>query len=107
MPTTTDNTTKALNALKAEYERGAREFDGPEALTAYIAELDVIAQEARDIKALYKNKLAVIASQKSRQARKERVAKALAMLAQQEALEAAGEKLATAVEAEREKQAKA
>lgn len=85
MAATIDNTTKALTALKAEYEAGQREFADHAALTAYIAALDVIIQEARDIRGLYKGKLAVIASQKSRQVRKERVARALALLAEQEA----------------------
>ncbi|KJL31900.1 hypothetical protein [Microbacterium azadirachtae] len=82
------NTTKALEALKAEYAFGEREFaDGAE-LVAYVAELDVIVQEARDIKGFYKNKLAVISSQKSRAARQERIEKALALLEREEAAHA-------------------
>lgn len=93
------NTTKAFDALKAEYALGTREFADAAELVAYVAELDVIIQEARDIKAFYKSKLAVIATQKSRVARQARVEKALQLLAEQEALEAAGDQLKAAADA--------
>jgi hypothetical protein len=82
---TETNTSKAMKALKAEYSAGVREFAESAELLAYVAELDTIIQEARDLKGFYKNRLAVIASQKSRAARKARVEKALQLLEAQEA----------------------
>lgn len=80
-----DNTTRAFDALKDEYAQGPREFEDNAALIAYINELEVIAQEARDIKAFYKAKLAVLATQRSRQARKAREAELAARVAELEA----------------------
>lgn len=82
------NTDRAFEALKAEYAEGTREFADAAELTAYVAELDAIVQEARDIKAFYKKKLDVIASQKSRAAKQARIAEAMALLEAKEAAEA-------------------
>lgn len=73
MANTTDKTKTALAALKAEHAAGKREFADREALTAYLADLDAIVQEVRDLKSLYKAELAVEASRRSRAKRKAEV----------------------------------
>jgi hypothetical protein len=87
----TKNTTtlvKAADLIHTEVEAGPREFETTEDLAAYVAECDRVIAEAREVKRLYAKKVAVIASQRSREARKARVAKALELLAEQEAAQA-------------------
>lgn len=76
---------KATDLVDAELTAGPKEFGDSAELAAYIAECDALMERARDVKRLYAKQLAVIASQKSRAARKERVDRALALLAAQEA----------------------
>lgn len=82
-----DNVQTALTALRAEFNDG-RQFQDNAELVGYVADLDSIIEHVRGIKKQHAKKLAVIATQKSREARKERVARALALLAEKEATEA-------------------
>lgn len=86
---TADNAQAALAALRDEASQEPREFESDAELAAYVADLDTIVELVRSIKKGHAKRLAVLASKKSRAARKERVAKAMALLAQQEAMEAA------------------
>ncbi|MEV8262848.1 hypothetical protein [Microbacterium sp. NPDC077057] len=85
---TADNALAALAALRDEASREPQEFASDAELVAYVSDLDSIVELVRSIKKGHAKRLAVIASKKSRDARKERVAKALALLAEQEAAEA-------------------
>lgn len=82
------NTETAIDALRAEVEAGKQELEGAE-LAQYIADLDVLAGYLKEARSLYRRELANLASQKSRTARKERIAKGLALLAEAEAKEEA------------------
>ena len=85
--TTTNKMTVQLNtatgALMKDREAGQREMTDEE-LATYLTALDEVVAEARAIRELYKRRIANLASQKSRQARKERVARALALLEAEE-----------------------
>lgn len=84
--TTKQNTlNKATDLVDAELTAGPKEFADNAELSAYIAECDALMERAREVKKLYAKRLAVIASQKSREARKERIARGLALLAEAEA----------------------
>lgn len=99
------NARKAFDALSTEYSVGERKNLSPAELEEFVRELDVVIQEARDIKGLYKKRLAVMASQRSREARKDRIDRALALLAKEEALESAGVELKAAADADKAAQA--
>lgn len=76
---------KAADLIDAELSAGPREFADTAELAAYIAECDALTERARQVKKQYARQLANLASQKSREARKERVARGLALLAEAEA----------------------
>lgn len=76
-----DNISTALDALAAELGTAVEKVE----LEQYLARLDSVIAAARAIKKEHAKAAAVIASQKSRAARKARVEKALALLAEQEA----------------------
>lgn len=81
------NVQTATDAMEAEVQGGHQALESAE-LVRYVAELDRLAALVKEVKGLYKKELAVLASQKSREARKERVARALALLEAQEAEQA-------------------
>lgn len=84
-PAARDNLSIAFDALAAELGTPVEKAD----LEEYVNRLDGLVTKVKAIKAEHSKALAVIASQKSRAARKQRVAKALALLAETEAKEAA------------------
>lgn len=88
----TTKTTKPADNISIALEALAAELGTPverDALTEYMERLDGIVQQVRAIKKEHAKAVAVLASQKSRAARKERMAKAMALLEAQEAAEAA------------------
>lgn len=76
------NIANAEKALSAELEAGHQSHED---LEGYLHELDAVIERARAVKALYKKEVAVLASKKSRAARKARIDRALKLLAEQEA----------------------
>ena len=82
--TAPDNLSIARDALTAELGSPVEKAE----LEAYLARLDEVIAQARAIKKEHARAAAVLASQKSRAARKERIAKALELLAEKEAAEA-------------------
>jgi hypothetical protein len=81
---TTDNLSGVLDTLAAEV---GRDIDRDQ-LSAYLTQLDNISATIKAIREPHKKAVAVLASQKSRARRGERVAKALALLEAQEKAEA-------------------
>jgi hypothetical protein len=81
---TTDNLSGVLDTLAAEV---GRDIDRDQ-LSAYLTQLDNISATIKAIREPHKKAVAVLASQKSRARRGERVAKALALLVAQEKAEA-------------------
>ncbi len=75
----------ATDAVRKELEAGPRTFEDTAELAEYVADCDRLIEVARQVKKQYAKQVAVMASQKSRAAKKERVARALALLEAQEA----------------------
>lgn len=82
--TTQDNIRIVLDALDAELSAGPREIAGDD-LAAYMRALDAIVTSVRAVKKPYARKAAVLATQRSRQARKAREAELAARVAELEA----------------------
>lgn len=78
------NITAASKALTAELEAGHAEQDD---VSAYLASLDGLIEQARAVKALYKREIAVEASRKSRAKKAAELAEMKARLAELEATE--------------------
>lgn len=76
------NITAASRALNAELEAGHTEHDD---VSAYLASLDALIEQARAVKALYKREIAVEASRKSRAKKAAELAEMKARLAELEA----------------------
>lgn len=76
-----DNLAAAIAALDAEVGAEVAKED----LVAYVARCNEVIERVRAIKKVHSRQIAVIASQKSKAAKKERVARALALLEEQEA----------------------
>lgn len=76
------NITAAAKSLTAELEAGHVEQSD---MTAYLADLDALIEQARAIKGLYKNEIAREASKRSRSKKADEVAAMAARLAELEA----------------------